>query len=869
MSKADGSVIIDVHVDTEGVDKDLDRVKKIFEGAGKEASDAGKEIEDVGKKSKKTGEVVGGDLVSSFIKLGKTLAASAVVGAVVDFGKECIELGSDLEEVQNVVDVTFETMSDDVNQFARDAQKSAGLSEKMAKQYVGTFGAMADSFGFTETEAYEMSTALTQLTGDVASFYNLSQDEAMNKLKGVFTGETEALKELGVVMTQTALDNYALANGFGKTTAQMTEQEKVALRYQFVMDQLSAASGDFVRTQDSWANQTKVLSLQWESLMATLGSGLIDALLPGIQFLNDTVLPALQEFGDKFAEALEPKPSDTLRKSIKKLESSMEDIEGTYQDTAKEIDKNALLAAHYADKLKALEASGLDTAEAQREYANAVSQINAIYPDLNLRINSNTGYLDANSRAMLANIEVMKQKALFAAQEARYNELLTAQADAIIAIQDAEYALMGVQGEKEVLQQMLTESTGKTIEQLVELYNTQTLANNTMQAGGEWAALNASLITLMGDATEGLTNEQMELVAQMIALGQEEVRLNQEIANGNEVVAGYDAKLNDLDATYNTINESTGDLSNGQQTLTVDIEKTSETLETLQKEYEGAKNSARSSIDSQVGLFDELVIKSDKSAADIVANWESQRIALDKYKDNMDKAIKMGLDEALVKQLSDGSTESMAILDEFVNGTDIDVDEINAAFRKTEESKETVSATMADIQTDMSEKLAALEKEVSDSYSAQANQVKSEIAKMQWEINSLQGKTVTIRRNYVTSYSTYGSPDAGTSSYSVASADVPYLASGAVIPPNAPFMAVLGDQRHGTNIEAPLSTIQEAVATVMADQTSGMMRGFEALLEENRMLREAVENIQVGDDVLGRAVGRYNRHMNVINGGNL
>lgn len=131
----------------------------------------------------------------------------------------------------------------------------------------------------------------------------------MNKLKGVFTGETEALKELGVVMTQTALDSYALANGFEKTTAQMSEQEKVALRYQFVMDQLAAASGDFVRTQDSWANQCKVLSLQFESLMATLGSGLIDGLSPGIEFLNDTVLPALQNFADEFAEAMEPKPS--------------------------------------------------------------------------------------------------------------------------------------------------------------------------------------------------------------------------------------------------------------------------------------------------------------------------------------------------------------------------------------------------------------------------------------------------------------------------------------------------------------------------------------------------------------------------------
>lgn len=83
----------------------------------------------------------------------------------------------------------------------------------MAKKFTGTFGAMANAFGFSEKKSYKMSTALTGLAGDVASFYNISQDEAFTKLKSVFSGETETLKDLGIVMTQTALDQYALANG--------------------------------------------------------------------------------------------------------------------------------------------------------------------------------------------------------------------------------------------------------------------------------------------------------------------------------------------------------------------------------------------------------------------------------------------------------------------------------------------------------------------------------------------------------------------------------------------------------------------------------------------------------------------------------
>lgn len=96
---------------------------------------------------------------------------------------------------------------------------------------------------------------------------------------------------------------------------------------------------------------------------------------------------------------------------------------------------------------------------------------------------------------------------------------------------------------------------------------------------------------------------------------------------------------------------------------------------------------------------------------------------------------------------------------------------------------------------------------------------------------------------------------------------IPMLAQGAVIPPNREFMAVLGDQKHGTNIEAPLETIQEAVALVLDDQISAMMAGFEALLEENRQLRATVEGIEVGDTTIGRAANRYNQRLAVQRGG--
>lgn len=232
-------------------------------------------------------------------KTGKLLAGAFAVKGLTSFAKDCIELGSDLTEVQNVVDVVFPTMSKKVNEFAQNAASTFGLSETMAKKFTGTFGAMANAFGFSEKESYKMSTALTGLAGDVASFYNISQDEAFTKLKSVFSGETETLKDLGIVMTQTALDQYALANGFGKTTSAMTEQEKVALRYAFVQQQLQNATGDFSRTSDQWANQIRILSLQFDSLKASIGQGLINLFLPIVKVIN-TVLGKLMTLANAF-----------------------------------------------------------------------------------------------------------------------------------------------------------------------------------------------------------------------------------------------------------------------------------------------------------------------------------------------------------------------------------------------------------------------------------------------------------------------------------------------------------------------------------------------------------------------------------------
>ncbi len=237
---------------------------------------------------------------SIFSGLGKKIAAGLSIAAVTKFTKDCIEVGSNVTEVQNVVDTAFKDLSWQADQWASNAMTNFGLSELSAKKYMGVFGQMSNAMGITGNAALDMAENVTGLTGDVASFYNLSTDEAYTKLKSIWTGETETLKDLGVIMTQTNLDQYALNNGFGKTTAKMTEQEKVMLSYQYVTSALSNATGDFVKTQDSWANQTRILSLRFEQLKASLGKGFIALFTPILRGFN-SLLAGLQKLADGFA----------------------------------------------------------------------------------------------------------------------------------------------------------------------------------------------------------------------------------------------------------------------------------------------------------------------------------------------------------------------------------------------------------------------------------------------------------------------------------------------------------------------------------------------------------------------------------------
>lgn len=260
-------------------------------------------------------EAAAGRVKGMFSRIGGLVGKAFAIGALVRFGNECTTVASRLTEVQNVVDVVFPSMNSQINSWSQNLVDKFGLSETKAKQYAGTIGSMARSMGFTESQAYEMSTAITELAGDVASFYDMSSDEAYDKLTAIFTGMTQPLRQLGINMTQATLDAYAMEHGFARTTAQMSEAERTMLRFQFVQDRLRFAQGDFERTSGSWANQLRILSMRFEELKVAVGNSLIMALTPAIRVIN-TIIAALTAAANAFYRFMQAISSSIIGKAV-------------------------------------------------------------------------------------------------------------------------------------------------------------------------------------------------------------------------------------------------------------------------------------------------------------------------------------------------------------------------------------------------------------------------------------------------------------------------------------------------------------------------------------------------------------------------
>lgn len=311
---ADGHIILDTRVDTTGVTKGFSAIKN---GAN--------------------------SVMGAVGKLGAAIGVAFGVSALVKFAKQAVELSSDVQEVQNVVDVSFGEMRDQMEAFADTAIDKFGISALTAKRTGSTYMAMAKGMGISGQEAADMALKLTGLSADMASFYNVSQKYADIALKSVFTGETETLKQYGIVMTQTNLQEFARQQGITKSIQAMTQQEQTMLRYQYVMKQTALAQGDFARTQDSWANQTRILSERWKEMQIVWGDAFrtigtlilpaVNSLIKGLAKVGEYAKVAAQAIARVFGKEIDSteQTSDNISEAV----SNQEDLAKATEKTTK------------------------------------------------------------------------------------------------------------------------------------------------------------------------------------------------------------------------------------------------------------------------------------------------------------------------------------------------------------------------------------------------------------------------------------------------------------------------------------------------------------------------------------------------------
>lgn len=271
-------------------------------------------------------------MMGSLGGITKMLGIALSTASLIKFGKEAIGLASDLAEVDNVVNKAFGNMRSEMDALADSSIKNLGMSRLMAYQTGSTFMSMGKSMIENSEDAKNMALSLTKLTANMSSFFNVSQDLASIALKSIYTGETETLKQYGVVMTEVNLKQFAMEQGITKAYSAMSQSEKVMLRYQYVMNQLSYIGDDFIDTQDSWANQTRILSEQWKEFLTIIGNGLITVLTPVVKGLN-MIVSALISVANTISSIL----SNIFGIQMQQMSATAaaaEDVAGGYADAA-------------------------------------------------------------------------------------------------------------------------------------------------------------------------------------------------------------------------------------------------------------------------------------------------------------------------------------------------------------------------------------------------------------------------------------------------------------------------------------------------------------------------------------------------------
>lgn len=331
---------------------ELDKQSSTWSKLSKRIEETGAKFKDFGSKMNSFGNKLTLGITVPFVAAGTAMFNSA----------------SDMQESINKVEVACKDGSQEVINFSGTTLKQFGIAKGTALDMMATFSDMGNGMGLESQEANKMSMSLVGLAGDLSSFKNIKIDVAKTALNSIYTGETESLKQLGIVMTQANLNEFAMQQGINKTVQEMTQAEQVQLRYAFVMDKTKNAQGDFANTSDGAANQQRIFTESLKELSATFGENLLPVITPFITKLNEM----LQKFGSL--------DKDTQKNIIKfgAFAAATGPVIKTIGGVSEGLGKTMEFASKAGEKFNKLKESTLVTSAATKLMAAAQGALNFV-----------------------------------------------------------------------------------------------------------------------------------------------------------------------------------------------------------------------------------------------------------------------------------------------------------------------------------------------------------------------------------------------------------------------------------------------------------------------------------------------------------
>ena len=640
--------ILDVKNTTAALQRELDATDDELRRMADGIEDVGDAAEDADDKVLSFGDMLKAGVASGAILNGLERAGELIV----EVGAQSIEAAAEVKAANAQFSQTFGDLEGTATSALRSISAETGIAVTRLQGGYTALYAFTKSVGGDQNTALNIAKRAMKAAADSAAYYDRTMEDATETLQSFLKGNYENDAALGIAATETTRN--AKANElYAKSFKELSESQKVDVLLSMVEagNKASGALGQAAREADSWANVTGELAESWRQFLASLGGPIMEGLIPVIQGIT-------QGLKDMTSVGSWPE----LRADVDAFQQSLAAADAALNDSITSMASTAGLAERYVAKLRELETTGLDTADAQREYAQVVELLNSLMPELNLTIDSVTHRINQNSDAILDNIKTLREQAVQQAKMAYYKSIVDSFAKAYEAQFAAEQKLLELQQQELQLK-----------EDLAMAEDIRTAAN------------------IRGDASLSARTERVnELNAALLENSKAQTAMSAELDRTAQILASEEAKLNAATAAVEGYTEAGEGAAEAATTM-------AEAQAALSEAYKTAKDAARESIDRQIGLFDELSDKSDWSAEKIIETWGKQRDAFLNYQDNLKKAVDLGLDEALVKQLSDGSEQSMMILDALVNGTGISVDEINAEFWRLNESKESLSTTMGEM----------------------------------------------------------------------------------------------------------------------------------------------------------------------------